>query len=78
MDVVVQKDAIERDLAVVKGKNEQFQKELSRHQHRLLVVERDLRQAKVCTELSGYFCIMQCMYTCSYLNVWYGNRFLYI
>ena len=59
MDVVVQKDAIERDLAVVKGKNEQFQKELSHHRSRLSVVERDFRQAKVCVQP---MCAWVCMY----------------
>ena len=49
MDVVVQKDAIERDFAVLRDKSEQSQKELRYHRSRLSVVERDFRQAKVCS-----------------------------
>ena len=49
MDVVVQKDAIERDFAVLRDKYEQSQKELRYHRSRLSVVERDFRQAKVCS-----------------------------
>ena len=71
MDVVVQKDAIERDLTVLRGKHEQSQKELSQHKLRLSVVERDFRQAKVCSttwmfgmlNMYSYLSMYTCMFT---------------